>query len=121
MLNESTQTQPVYTPHTPTASAVRSDRDPELINKLAAVDHVVEFNRINAAFMHAEPSFCVGSRFCVSPWRRCCGSGNCSADLWNREDREALARVLWFAHPNTAPTNWQHVGSAQFYAEGFLV
>lgn len=38
-------------------------RDPELISGLYAVDHAEEFNRINMAFVLAELSFCVGSRF----------------------------------------------------------
>lgn len=79
-----------------------SDRNPELISGLCAVDHLEEFNRINVAFVHAELSFCVGSRFCLSLWRWRCGRGNsgCSTDLWNREanreERTVLAQVLWF-------------------------
>lgn len=48
--------------------AVQSDgrRDPELISGLRAVDHAEEFNRINVAFVHAERSFCISSRFCLS-------------------------------------------------------
>lgn len=79
-----------------------SDRNPELISGLCAVDHLEEFNRINVAFVHAELSFCVGSRFCLSLWRWRCGRGNssCSTDLWNREanreERTVLAQVLRF-------------------------
>lgn len=89
------QTSSMRGPRTSTLSAVSRDlrRDPELISGIGAVDHAEEFNRINVAFVHAELSFCVSSRFfffCSSlrRWRR--GRGE------SRQERErtAAARVL---------------------------
>lgn len=64
------------------------------MNGLTAVDHAEEFNRINVAFVHAELSFCVSSRFCLSLWHWHSGRGKSSskADLGteSRAERRAL-------------------------------
>lgn len=70
------------------------------------------------AFVHAELSFCVSSRFCLSLWRWRCGRGQslCSADLGTESRGERRGRysgagpvvqVQVFARPTAALISWQ--------------
>lgn len=109
-----------------------SKQESELISGPSAVSHFGKFSRINVAFVHAELSFCAGSRFCLSFWRWCYARSNssCCTVLWNseaiREEEHGIGsgpvvQVQVFAHPNTALISWQAEWRHLLHVLGFQV